>query len=347
LYKLNIDNNLVNIRYLNGEKEEIIKNGTPEAIYDLSKAYFLLTFRTSPNTFETYLVRRLDGKATRLPKPVLPEIQGKVDLNPHAIRSDFNSRYYFTDSKGNWMLNISDINYPRLEEILKGEFLGKEFTVDYLGNVLSRDKLFSISGTIQPLEAGGISNNAYPVESFVNSMYYVSRKGDSVYCSSVDISTANIVEKRMSPGFPTGNDFEFINSHAFPEINKIVIILSTAILQIEGNSIKTTDLTSLSLRKIIMSDASSDYCYIYGENPVNNKVLVRIDFKTAHPVFTQILAPNEVDISKFMVSENNNLIFTGWRISDNRRLFGFVPLNSNNRILDDDVNLEASQVLVR
>lgn len=347
LYKLSHDNNLVRVRYLNAGKQEISKSGVPVAMYNLSGSYFLLSFQTGPNSFETFMIRKLDGKASKLIKPILPSVQGKLDLNIHAIRTNFNSGYYFSDSKGNWLLNIGDINYPRIEEILKGELLGNEFTVDYLGNVLSRDKLFSNSGTVKMLESGGVTNNAFPIKSFVNSMYYGFRKGDSVFFSSVDIRTANITEKRMSPAFRISNASVFINSHAFPESNKIVVVLTDAILVIEGNSVTAANLTSLSLRKIILSDASADYCYIYGENPVNHKVLVRIDFKPAIPVFTQILAPGEVDISNFMVSDKNNLIFTGRRISDSRRLFGFVPLNSNNRILDDDENLEASQVIVR
>ncbi len=348
LYKINKTDNLVEIRYLNDAKSEVKINFVPLAMYDLNKTYFIITFSNISKTeYESYLIRRIDGLAQKLAKPVVVENAGGTDLNIHAIRSDNNFGNYYLNSLGNWKANLLDINIPKHNDFLKGESLGEYFTVDYLGNVISQQKVYSINGNSKPLEWAD-QNYTYPLRSTINSMYYVFRKGDSVQCAKVDVSTGNLTEKMLYPSFLLdSNESEFIGSHAFADFNKTVVMMASAILQIEGTTIKKVDLIKLNLKKIYSSEFSGKYCFIFGEDPVSNKVFVRLDMKGLTPVYTQIMAPGDVEIKNFSASADDNLVFSGKRISNNKPIIGYIPFTGSNWIYDNDELIEDLQVLVR
>jgi hypothetical protein len=179
-------------------------------------------------------------------------------------------------------------------------------------------------------------------------MYYVFRKGDSVQCAHIDVSSANLTEKKLFPSFLLNSgEAAFIGSHAFAGFNKTVVIMASAILQIEGNTIKKDDLIKLNLKKIYSVEFSGKYCFVYGEDPVSKKVFVRLDMKGLTPVYTQIMAPGDVEIKNFSASADDNLVFSGKRISNNKPIIGYIPLTGSNWIYDNDDLIEDLQVLVR
>lgn len=348
LYKINRTDNLVEVKYLNADKNELKNNFIPIAMYDLNKTYFLITFSNINKTeFESYLIRRIDGLAQKLAKPVIVENSGTTDLDIHAIRSDNNFGNYFINSTGNWKVNLLDINTRVHNEILKGETTGNHFTVDYLGNVLTSQKVYAINGNSKPLEWVN-PDYTYPLNSTVNKMYYVFRNGDSVQCAQVDVSSGNLGEKKLYPSFfLNAAESAFIGSHAFAGYNKTVVILSSAILQIEGNTVEKADLVKLNLKKIYLAEFSGKYCFVFGEDPVSNKVFVRLDMKGLTPVYTQIMAPGDVEILNFSASAEDNLVFSGKKISNNKPIIGYIPFTGSNWIYDNDDLIEDLQVLVR
>ncbi len=348
LYKSNKTDNLVEIKYLDGNKKELKNSFVPIAMYDINKTYFLITFSNIYKTeFESYVIRRVDGQAQKLGKPVMVERNGTLDLNTRAIRSDNNFGNYFINSQGNWKVNLLDFNIRTHNELLKGENIGEYFTVDYLGNILSQQKVYSINGNSKNLEWANQSYT-YPLSSIINNMYYIFRKGDSVQCAQIDVSAGNFTEKKLYPSFLLNSaEADFIGSHAFAGYNKTIVILASAILQIEDSTIKKTDLTKLNLKRIYSAAFSGKYCFVYGEDPVNDKVFVKIDFKGLNPVYTQIMAPDEVEIKNFSASVDDNLVFSGRRIDNNKPIIGYIPITGNNWIYDNDELIEDIQVLAR
>ncbi len=347
IFELNDQENLEEVKYLNEDKSEINFNRYPVAIYNLNTAYFLINFKYgNQNSIESYLIRRFDGSSRKLPVAVAPEHSGELDYRNNTIRHDQSSRFYYYNSSGNWRLDLSNEQDPKVEEILKGEELNDHFTVDYLGNILSDKKLYPVQGNVTNLNNSN-SSNVYPLESFSNSMYYIFRSGDSIQCSKIKVDKG-ISEENLFPSFKLTNDEAgFVCSHAFPSVDKIAVILSKAILVIEGNTIKKVNMENLNLNKIISSFCSGDYCFVYGENAVNTKVLVRIDLSSSNPVFTQIIAPNDIEIRYFSVSSANDLMFSGLRMSDSKKLFGYIPFNRNTKIIEDDKGISEIQVVVR
>ncbi|NJK97227.1 MAG: hypothetical protein HC905_22025 [Bacteroidales bacterium] len=123
--------------------------------------------------------------------------------------------------------------------------------------------------------------------------------------------------------------------------------MSETIFQIEGDKMTQIDLGSLNLKSIFSCQFSGNYYFVFGENAVNDKVFVRIDPSTMNSVYTQILAPGEMEIHHFSVSKNNNLLFSGIRKTDAKKLFGYIPFNGNNWIIDDDIGIDDKQLLIR
>jgi hypothetical protein len=347
-YKINKTDHLVEVKYLDDNKNELKNKFVPVAMYDLNKTYFLITFSNIHKTeFESYLIRRVDGLAQKLSKPVVVESSGITDMNIHAIRSDNNFGNYFLNSQGNWKVNLLDVTISTHNDFLKGEILDNYFTVDYLGNVLTSKKAYSINGNSKTLEWANI-DYTYPLRSTINSMYYVFRKGDSVQCAQIDVSSGNLTEKKLYPSVLLNTEqASFIGSHAFAGFNKTIVVMGAAILQIEGSTVSKTDLIKLNLSKIYAAEFSGKFCFIYGDNPVGYKVFVKLDMKGVNPVYTQILAPNDVEIKNFSASVDDNLVFSGKRISNNKPIIGYIPFTGSNWIYDNDDLIEDLQVLVR
>lgn len=348
LIKLNSTDNLQQIKFLNGNKDEVYTNRVPVAIYNINSTHFLVTFTYgSKNLYESYLVRRFDGNMRKINTPVVPELAGNLDVSSEAIKHDYNQGFYFVNSQGYWKLDLTNSDNPTISQILMGEEIDADFTVDYLGNILTPKKVYHVSGNSASL-VNGSNDYSYPINSFINNMYYLHKNGDSIQCSLVDVSNADIGESKLLPSFKLSNDESaFVGSHAYPEIDKILIFLSGALLQIEGDKIKSVNLSSLNLKKIASSWSSDNYCYVYGENTIGQKVFVRIDPSKDNFVYTQVMAPNAIEVNECSVSQADKLIFSATRIEDTKKLFGYIPLNGNNWIIDDDEGIDEIQVLFR
>lgn len=348
LFKINRMDNLQVIKYLGGSKDEVHTNREPVAIYNLNKDYFLAVYKYGKqSTKESFLIRRVDGYVQQLPEAVVPELNGSVNHDINAVRANNYNEYYFTNSNGNWKLDLRLSNSPKLTSILAGEDLGSYFTVDYIGNILSQKKVYMTDESSYDY-AHSNSNFVYPVKCFSNNLFYMYQSNDSVRFSLLDLSTETVAESPLSKAFKMNSANEvFVGSYAFEPSNRIAVLLSDAMYIIEDNEVKEINLTSLSLTKIIAGAGSNNYCFIYGENAIGQKVFVRVNISSVNFDFTQMLAPNEVEIKYFSASANDNLIFSAVRIKDSKKLFGYIPVSGSNWILDDDEGISEAQVLIK
>jgi hypothetical protein len=348
LFKLNKTDNLEPVKYLSGSKGEVYTNREPVALYNLNNSYFLVTFKYGKQgTKESFLIRRVDGYVQQLPKAVSPELNGNIDTYINALRGNNYNEYFYTNSEGNWKLDLRLSNLPTVTNILSGEDLGNYFTVDYLGNILSQKKIYLTSGNSVDF-AQRNSNYVYPLQGFSNTLYYMFQSNDSIRFSLLDLSTETVAESTLAEAFKVNTfDTGFVGSYAFAANNRIVALLSGAMYIIENKKAKQIDLVSLSLKKIFSGASSNNYCFIYGENIIGQKVFVRINMTSSNLVFTQMLAPNEVEIKYFSASTADNLIFSAIRISDSKKLFGYIPVSGSNWIIDDDEGISETQVLVK
>lgn len=344
LFKLTDSDNLEEVKYLGTARVETYSDRIPVSMYNINSEYFLINYEYgTAKTLESYLIRRFDGSAQKLSKVVHPEKNGQTDFDIESIRHDQNSGFYWANSIGNWKLDLKSSASPVISQILSGENLGN-FCVDYMGNLIGDQKIYMVNGTNAVLE----SSSVIPVNSFVNQMYYLFRKGDSIQCAQLDISSGSVGEKKLLKAFKlTQEESVLIGSHAFSEVNKIIVVMSKAILQINGTTVKSLDLATLNLKTIISCGFSGGFYFIYGENPISNKVFVRLDPSGINTVYTQILAPNTVVIDQFSATTNNNILFTATRISDSKKIFGYIPFEGNNRIIDDDIGITEKQVLAK
>jgi hypothetical protein len=348
LFKLNATDMLQTVKYLDGNKSVVEPRLTPVVGYDLNDDYLLITFRKeNQSVLESFLIRRFDGFAQHLSKAVIAESGGTTDFRTEAIRHDNKSRYYFTNSEGNWLLDLTDINNPVVKEAFAGEELDKNFSVDYMGNLLTNKKIILSAGDALDLKWRN-SSYTFPVKSYINNMYYIFRNADSIQCSRIDVSSNPVTDEKLYPSFLlTDNEAAFVNSHIFPSFNKTVVTLSSAILLVEGTAIRKIDLKALDIQHIFSSLNSTNYCYIAGADWVGSKIFVRVDFKSAQPRYSQLFAPGDVNVSSFSVSPEGNLVFSGNKISSGKKIFGFVPLSGDNWIFDDDEGIDELQVLIR
>jgi hypothetical protein len=344
LFKLTDADNLKEINYLGSTKVETYSDCIPVSMNNINSDYILVNFeRGTEKILESYLVRRFDGYAEKLPQSIFPENNGEEDMDIECIRKDQNSGYYWVNSSGNWKLEIKSVTSPVISPILPGENLGN-FCVDYIGNIIGSQKVYLSNGTNYSLD----NSPVIPVNSFANQMYYLFRKGDSIQCAQLDISLGTVGEKKLLKAFKlTQEESILVGSNAFSEVNKIVVVMSKAILQIEGTSVKSLNIASLNLKTIMSCRFTNKYYFIYGENPVNDKIFIRLDPSGINTVYTQILAPNTVRIDQFSANQNNSILFTATRISDSKKLFGYIPFEGNTKIIEDDKGVSESQVLVK
>jgi len=354
LFKISSVDKLEEVKYLDNDKEEVHINRIPVAIYSLNKDYFLVTFKygtLESKLFETFVISRFDGKAQKIIKAILPEKSGtigsNIDDNTLAIRHDNNSNFYFKTDLLNYKMDFKNQKTPLFESFLEGQPLNDNFIVDYLGNILTTNKIHLVSGKSVSLQ-NTKEDFSYPLHSFINNLYYITRVADSVQVVKINAITDEISEEILQPYFyAPKTETTFINSHLFADYNKIVVILSNQIIEIKDNKPKVFDLKLLNLKKIFLSSSSDNNYYIYGENAVNDKVFVKIDPSQSSPVYTQIVAPNYMEILRFSVSENDKIVFSGTRIADSKGIYGYIPGNSNNWIFEDDQEIDDIQVLVR
>ncbi|NJO70294.1 MAG: hypothetical protein HC830_14315 [Bacteroidetes bacterium] len=133
----------------------------------------------------------------------------------NAIRKDNNGCFYYRSSSGNFQIDFKGFVKSKVFEFLSGEDLGNNFTVDYLGNILTDSKYYMTDQTSGVLENAG-SQNVIPVQSYVNKLYYLYSKGDSLTCSQIDISSSDIKEKNLKKTFYLpDSESQFIGSYAY------------------------------------------------------------------------------------------------------------------------------------
>lgn len=343
-FKFTSSDNLEEVKYLGAAKVETYSDRIPVSIYDINSDYFLANFKYGdPEKLESYLVRRFDGQVQKLDEIVIPEKSGHPDSNEECFVHDKSANHYFMNASGSWKLNLNNPLSPLLSQILTGEDLSV-FCSDYMGNLMTKNKVYLVNGTTTALDNAPV----IPVNSFINQMYYLFRKGDSIQAVQLDISTGTISERKLMKAFKlTEEEAALIGSNAFGDAGKIMVVMSKAIFQITGTAITQLDLTKFNLKTVLSCRFSNKYCFIYGEDPIGQKVFVRLDPSAANTVYTQVLAPNLVVINQFSVSSEGNILFSAIRINDSKKIFGFIPFNANNHIIDDDIGVTEKQLLAK
>jgi hypothetical protein len=353
IFKLTNADKLIEVKYLNESKETVNTNRIPIAVYNLNNDYYLITYTygdPSQLKFESYLVQKFDGSVQQLLQPVLPEKYiGNVmltDLEIDAIRSDNNSNYYYSSKNMNTKMNLKVQKEPTFETVFSGETLGNDYIIDYLGNILTSNKLMNEKGITYSLQNKDMSYT-FPIKSYVGDLFYITKKADSLIFIDVNIENSTPVEMKMKPSFfDNGNENTFIISHVFPNINKSVILLSQGLFDLHSGEVKRIDLSTLNLSVIYQSRNSDNNYYVYGDNAIGNKVFIKVDPSGTTHVYTQIFTPNDILIDHFSVSKDDKIIFSGKKVSNGKKIYGYIPASGNNWIIEDDQGITDIQILI-
>lgn len=354
LFKIMLSDNLKKIDILNEAKLPVTTNKKPVALYRLDEAYFLITYQTGAEPsvkYDSYLVRRMDGKLQKLLQTVLPKIKRngnyEIDYNVDAIRKDNNSNYYFYDGESYVKLNLKDSGLPVFETIMPGEAADSSVTVDFIGNILLSQKLYLTNGSAYTLKSAA-KYSLIPMKNSVNYLYWLGMNTDSIKFVKLSLLQDEVDEQTLTPGFknPSGSS-RFINSYLFANCNKTIALASDALFEIAEDSVRQLRLSGLNLNIIEKSCGSAKYYYIYGDDAVGYKVLAKIDPTSRPHVYTQIIAPNKIKIEQISVSQNDNIVFSGTRLQDGKHLFGYIPSGGNIWEVIDDQGFRELQVMVR
>ena len=75
------------------------------------------------------------------------------------------------------------------------------------------------------------------------------------------------------------------------------------------------------MKSISLSDQSLTHYYIVGTDMADKKVFLQIDPTNATPTYSQLVAPNLLDIKKIHVSGSNTVTVMAVRLSDNKLLY--------------------------
>lgn len=136
------EDEIFEIKYFNSEGEEITKSN-PSNIYNL-KNYVVLMFQLEYSFYETFLVRKSDGKTFLLPTNymAIPAGSSQPFLNAYAFQEDENNNLYFLRQKNGAFdrsickVSLNNPSSLQIQEISAVNDYVTVFCVDKHGNML-------------------------------------------------------------------------------------------------------------------------------------------------------------------------------------------------------------------
>lgn len=375
LFKIKDDGSVEAVQYRDKDGNEMASPRSPIAVYSLKRSdYLIMVFADdwsdAGNCYlaDGYLVRKSDGAAFSMSAAGVPCIPDGHFSNARVVYEDTAGNIYFLKSaqyrdyvaaqnpdplmrNNNRIavkINISDPNSITAEYFTPTDADVIAFAVDSAGYALyksfpvndprgpvesSNTRGKSPSGAIQPI-AG-----CYPFWAGLDGELYCSMGKQLVKVSHSDWSASNY-------GAPLTTELAYMSGaftyHWLETETKIFLANSSALFEIFNSEQSPKELSSLDMT-IAHTGVSGTSLYVAGTDATGKSVIKKID--TQHENSVTTVFSGLYDIYKMSVGTGDELVFSGLRLSDAKKILAKISAAGELTILQEtsDQNLAILQ----
>jgi hypothetical protein len=327
LYKMTESENIEVVKFIAKDGSDMGAHFVPEGIYDLGNDYSLLNVSLNipmQKVYDSYIVRNVDGVVYQLSPEFHPmKLEQGTWTNDFAVKSIKKSTdviFYCLGNNQLHKINLSGNFRFTFKSIDVSNITFSNFDVDYQGNVMLGNTFIVSADTM-------LTTSAYEQgkTSIVKAMDYgfnlVKLQEGSIKISHLYLQDNQLKEDSLTTLVQENSGWQFLGGLSFPANHLTLAIFDKGILNITPSKISVTPLSTFNMKSISLTDQSLTYYYIVGTNMSDKKVFLQVDPTNASPTYSQLVAPNILDIKKIHVSGSNTVTVMAVRLSDNKLLY--------------------------
>jgi dipeptidyl aminopeptidase/acylaminoacyl peptidase len=349
LFKITDDGYVQEVSYFDedGNESTIINDiNEPVAIYDVNNDYIIICFGFDTiNITDGYLVRKTDGAVFSLNNVGFPSsFPSNNYANSKIVQSDSLGNIFYVVQNENNNIDLIKIDASNPNNLTKIVWIEdrayiSQICVSPAGHIIYYAQFAGNAGEEKRIKKanGGLIN--LPQTTYAwwigldNNIKYFNNKSE-IWNVSIDTNFQETMSSIFCPYI-----IGFDNQSYLLRFDDIIILTrGTGIYEIENPSNTPREILISEITTIKKAAYSNDYYYLSGNDASNQPVLLKVNPKT--DVVKTLLPPNQYDIYKMTVDNNNVISFNAERMSDGVKVVGQVSSNGIVSILDEKMNTE-------
>jgi hypothetical protein len=345
LYKLTVADEIHPVTLLSDDDKDLKSEFVPDGIFNLNGSYFLFNVyhkSDQEKKVESYIISKLDGTASRLSDPVIPDVyKGDTWVKgyPSAGFVSSGNNFYIPDGEKINKLYLSN-GLTSLKSVLLNS---PYFNADTLGNILAGNTLVFTDNT--QVQVPEIQEQSYKLKQFGSGFYVVNIEIDTVRIKSLDIDAKNYALSDRKKINVNTTQWNYLGNASIIGLKGSCLVFNKAIIYIDSDVVRIVPFSAFSLNSIKGYYVSDNALYLNGINLLNKEVFLKINPKTDPPSYSDVFAPDYCNYYFIQVSQDGGLSFDAKLIYGSKEVFGFRSAGQTASVVDNDFGIKVKQVL--